>query len=78
MTIWMGEKGSPAVYRGTFSADGNMIEGEWEWTGGGYKETMTRAGAQRGPGPTAVNVAPQLLGLARGLRLRKQSPETPD
>ena len=43
MTIWMGEKGSPAVYRGTFSADGNTIEGEWEWPGGGYRETMTRA-----------------------------------
>jgi hypothetical protein len=41
MTIWMGEKGSPAVYTGTFSA-GNTIEGEWEWPGGGYKETMTR------------------------------------
>jgi hypothetical protein len=43
MTIWMGEKGSPAVYTGTFSADGNAIEGEWVWPGGGYKETMTRA-----------------------------------
>jgi hypothetical protein len=45
MTIWMGEKGSPAVYTGTFSADGNTIEGEWEWPGGGYKETMIRARA---------------------------------
>jgi hypothetical protein len=45
MTIWMDEKGSPAVYTGTFSADGNTIEGEWEWPGGGYKETMTRADA---------------------------------
>jgi hypothetical protein len=45
MTIWMGEKGSPAVYKGTFSADGDTIEGEWDWPGGGYKETMTRAGA---------------------------------
>jgi hypothetical protein len=44
MTIWMGEKGSPAVYTGTFGPDGNTIEGEWEWPGGGYKETMTRAG----------------------------------
>jgi hypothetical protein len=44
MTIWMGEKGSPAVYHGTFSADGNTIEGEWKWPGGGYKETMTRTG----------------------------------
>jgi hypothetical protein len=45
MTIWMGEKGSPADYTGTFSADRNTIEGEWEWPDGGYKETMTRARA---------------------------------
>jgi hypothetical protein len=45
MTIWMDEKGSPAVYTGTFNADGNAIEGEWVWPGGGYKETMTRAHA---------------------------------
>ena len=44
MTIWMGEKGSPAKYSGTFSADGNTIEGDWEWPGGGYLETMTRVG----------------------------------
>ena len=42
LTIWMGEKGSPAVYRGTFSADGNTIEGVWQWPGGGYTEVMTR------------------------------------
>ena len=35
MTIWMGEKGSPAVYTGTFAADGETIEGEWVWPGGG-------------------------------------------
>ena len=45
MTIWMGEKNSPAVYVGTFSADGNTIEGSWEWPGGGYQETMTRVRA---------------------------------
>jgi hypothetical protein len=43
MTIWMGEKGSPAVYSGRLSADGNRIDGEWTWPGGGYRETMTRA-----------------------------------
>jgi hypothetical protein len=43
MTVWTGEKGSPAVYTATFSADGNMIEGSWAWPGGGYEETMTRA-----------------------------------
>ena len=45
MTIWMGEKGSPAVYTGTFAADGETIEGEWVWPGGGYKEKMTRIAA---------------------------------
>lgn len=45
MTIWMGEKGSPAVYTATFSADGDTIEGRWRWPGGGYKETMTRVRA---------------------------------
>jgi hypothetical protein len=45
MTIWMGEKVSPAFYTGTFSADGNTIEGGWEWPGGGYQETMTRVRA---------------------------------
>lgn len=44
LTIWMGEKGSPAVYRGEWSDDGNTLSGEWEWPGGGYKETMTRVG----------------------------------
>jgi hypothetical protein len=48
MTIWMGKKGSPAVYRGTFSADGNTIEGAWEWPGGGYEETMTRHSGLKG------------------------------
>jgi hypothetical protein len=42
VTIWMGEKGSPAVYKGEWSDDGNTLTGEWEWPGGGYKETMTR------------------------------------
>ena len=42
LTIWMGEKGSPAFYKGTWSADGNVLSGAWEWPGGGYEETMTR------------------------------------
>jgi hypothetical protein len=28
--------------RGEWSDDGNTLEGEWEYLGGGYKETMTR------------------------------------
>lgn len=42
LTIWGGEKGSPAFYKGKFSADGNVNSGAWEWPGGGYESTMTR------------------------------------
>jgi hypothetical protein len=42
LTIWFGERGSPSVYRGRWSDDGNTLEGAWEWPGGGYEETMTR------------------------------------
>ena len=43
LTIWGGAKGSPAYYRGTFSADGTTIVGAWTYPGGGYDTTMTRA-----------------------------------
>ena len=43
LTIWGGEKGSPAYYRGTFSADGDTLTGRWQWPGGGYEATSTRA-----------------------------------
>ncbi|HEU4397658.1 MAG TPA: hypothetical protein VFU54_07475 [Actinomycetota bacterium] len=43
LTIWGGEKGSPAYFRGTFSADGNTLTGEWVYPGGGgYQSTSTR------------------------------------
>ena len=42
LTIWGGEKGSPAYYRGKFSADNNALTGGWVWPGGGYKTTTTR------------------------------------
>jgi hypothetical protein len=41
-TNWLGEKGSSTYYKGTFSADGNTLTGEWVWPGGGYQATMTR------------------------------------
>ena len=45
LTIWAGEKGSPAYYEGTFSADGNTVVGDWVYPGGGgYESTMTRVG----------------------------------
>ncbi len=44
LTIWAGEKGSPAYARGTFGEDGNTGSGEWVYPGGGYRFTMTRVG----------------------------------
>jgi hypothetical protein len=45
LTIWGGEKGSPAYYKGTFSQDGNSCSGAWVYPGGGYESTMTKATA---------------------------------
>ncbi len=42
LTIWGGEAGSPASFKGRFSDDRNTITGRWEWPGGGYEATMTR------------------------------------
>ena len=42
LTIWGGEKGSPAYYKGKFSADGNTLTGGWVYPCGGYKTTTTR------------------------------------
>jgi hypothetical protein len=42
LTIWGGQKGSPAYSKGTFS-DGDTLSGEWVYPGGGgYRSTMTR------------------------------------
>jgi hypothetical protein len=43
LTIWAGAKGSPAYFRGEFSADGRTNTGAWVYPdGGGYRTTMTR------------------------------------
>ncbi|HUG82966.1 MAG TPA: hypothetical protein VMM13_00290 [Euzebya sp.] len=43
LTIWGGEKGSPAYYRGEFSAAGATLAGAWVYPGGGgYESTATR------------------------------------
>lgn len=42
LTIWGGEKGSPANYKGTFSKDGNTLSGAWVYPGGGYESVSTR------------------------------------
>ncbi len=41
LTIWGGERGSPAYFRGTFD-DPDSLTGAWVWPGGGYKSRMTR------------------------------------
>jgi hypothetical protein len=44
LTIWAGAKGSPAYYRGEFSADDQTLSGDWVYPGGGgYSSTMSRA-----------------------------------
>jgi hypothetical protein len=43
LTIWAGEKGSPAFYQGEFDADGNRCSGSRVYPGGGgYDSSMTR------------------------------------
>ena len=42
LTIWGGEKGSSAYYKGRFSPDGNTLTGRWVYPGGGYGTTSTR------------------------------------
>ncbi|MDV6011937.1 hypothetical protein [Haloechinothrix sp. LS1_15] len=42
VTIWGGEKGSPAYFRGEFSADGTTLAGDWVWPGGGYHAVHTK------------------------------------
>ena len=42
-TIWFGEQGSPAYYKGSFSDDGDTLTGAWVYPGGGgYSTTTTR------------------------------------
>ncbi len=42
LTIWGGERGSPAYYKGAWSEDGNTCAGAWVYPGGGYESIMTR------------------------------------
>lgn len=43
LTIWAGERGSPARYQGQVAADGTSVTGSWTYPGGGgYDSTMTR------------------------------------
>ena len=43
LTIWGGEKGSPAYFKGQFSDDGDTLSGSWVYPGGGgYEAVSTR------------------------------------
>lgn len=43
LTIWGGEKGSPAYFKGQFSDDGDTLSGSWVYPGGGgYEAISTR------------------------------------
>jgi hypothetical protein len=42
LIIWAGAKGSPAYFKGQFSADGNTLTGAWVYPGGGYESRMSR------------------------------------
>jgi hypothetical protein len=43
LRIWFGGTDSAARFEGRFSADGTTNSGAWQWPGGGYESTMTRA-----------------------------------
>ena len=40
LTIWMGERDSPAYYRGEFSPGGDVLTGAWHYPGGGGYSTV--------------------------------------
>ena len=43
LTIWGGERGSPAYFEGVFNEDDSVNTGAWVYPGGGgYRSTMTR------------------------------------
>jgi hypothetical protein len=43
LTIWAGEKGSPAFYQGKFSENGDVLSGSWVYPdGGGYTSMAVR------------------------------------
>jgi hypothetical protein len=48
LTIWFGEKGSPAYYQGQFSEDGNTLAGNWIYPGGGGYEAIATRQKKRG------------------------------
>src|SRR4051812_39443899 len=41
LTIWMGNRDSPAYYEGTFNAAGTVLTGAWHYPGGGGYSTVS-------------------------------------
>ena len=41
LTIWMGDRNSPAYYEGTFNEDGSVLTGAWHYPGGGGYSTVS-------------------------------------
>ncbi|MEV4543303.1 hypothetical protein [Micromonospora echinaurantiaca] len=42
LTIWFGDRSSPAKFEGRFNADFTVNTGRWVWPGGGYASTMVK------------------------------------
>ena len=42
LTIWMEKKGSDGFMKGVFSDDGNTLNAEWKYPGGGYAVTAAQ------------------------------------
>lgn len=42
LTIWHGDRGSPARFIGDIDRPAGVVSGRWEWPGGGYLATATR------------------------------------
>lgn len=44
LTIWHGDRGSPARFVGDINRTAGTVTGRWEWPGGGNLATATRLG----------------------------------
>jgi hypothetical protein len=49
LTIWAGERGSPACYTGTFSDDGDTLSGAWHYPGAAVSRRSQLGSANRHP-----------------------------
>ncbi len=58
LTIWGGHRDSDSSYVGTFSADGDVLDGAWSWPGGGYRTTTIRESADPGQAATQPDARP--------------------